>query len=197
MRSGPSRSTSDSPVPRRGQASGAGHGTPFDAMYEAWRATAVAAALAILESRAEAEDAAERVFLRLWRNGGWWRVEDPEPFFREAGRNEALNGLRRRRKTVPLSADLMETLPAHTRNPAQETARVETWSLVERAIAALPARCRMVCRLVFLDGLTHREVGERLGVTAKAVEKQVARGRRRMKASGVLDGLSSFLDGGG
>jgi hypothetical protein len=52
---------------------------------------------------------------------------------------------------------------------------------------------------VYLEGHTHAEVAERLGISPRAVEKQVARGRQRLRKlaeSGGID-VSTFLDGGG
>lgn len=68
----------------------------FAAMYRMWRHVVLEAADAVLQSEADARDAAQQVFLRLWESGGWRQIEDPEPFFGRAGRNEALTILRRR-----------------------------------------------------------------------------------------------------
>jgi DNA-directed RNA polymerase specialized sigma24 family protein len=45
--------------------------------------------------------------------------------------------------------------------------------------------------LVYFESLTHREIAEQLGVTIEAVEKQVTRGRRLLKADlqAILDAL--------
>lgn len=70
--------------------------------------------------------------------------------------------------------------------------------LVLRLLAPLPPRCHLVCALVILEGLSHREVAERIGVTVSAVEKQIARGRRLLQGSATTrEGrLSTFGDGG-
>ena len=67
-------------------------------------------------------------------------------------------------------------------------------------IGRLPRRCQEVCALVFLTGMGHGEVAERLGITEKAVEKQVARGRRILRkvvGSQEWPRVSTFGDGGG
>jgi DNA-directed RNA polymerase specialized sigma24 family protein len=45
--------------------------------------------------------------------------------------------------------------------------------------------------LVYFESLTHREIAEHLGVSIGAVEKQVTRGRRLLKAElqAILDAL--------
>lgn len=62
----------------------------FEALYREWRASVWAAARALLPCDADADDAVQRVFLRLLQNDvrppprGW-----TEAYFRTAGRNEA------------------------------------------------------------------------------------------------------------
>jgi hypothetical protein len=48
-------------------------------------------------------------------------------------------------------------------------------------LGALPPRCGLVMALTHLQGLTHSEAAERLGISEKAVEKQVRRGRDRLR----------------
>ena len=71
--------------------------------------------------------------------------------------------------------------------------------MTARRILRLPPRCRATCALVFLGGLTQREAAGRLGVSEKAVQKQVARGRRYLRdliASADDLEASTFVDGG-
>lgn len=78
--------------------------------------------------------------------------------------------------------------------------RVERRRQVARLVASLPPQCGLVCALVFLEGLSHREVAQQLGISIKAVEKQVARGVGRLRdvARAAEDSdMSAFLDGGG
>lgn len=44
----------------------------------------------------------------------------------------------------------------------------------------LPPRCRQAMRLIVYDNLTHAEVADRMQISVKAVEKQVARGYRQL-----------------
>jgi RNA polymerase sigma factor (sigma-70 family) len=70
--------------------------------------------------------------------------------------------------------------------------------MLERMIERLPRRCAVVCRLVYLEELTHSEAARALGMSVKAVEKQVARARRRLRslAGASGDAVSTIEDGG-
>lgn len=173
----------------------------FAAMYRMWRHVVLEAADAMLQSEADARDAAQQVFVRLWESGDWRGIDDPERFFCRAGRNEALTILRRRRRrqgvlvTQARSYDLRHRM----QSPEELLLRSERRDRLLQLIALLPPRCRLVCALKLVDGLTHREIADKLGISVRAVGKQVARARRHftdLAESGELD-VSLFVDGGG
>lgn len=153
-------------------------------LYEEWFDVACAAAREVVQSRMDAEDAAERVFMRLCRARSLPSIKRPRRFFRRAGRNEALSMMRHRQifpwtfAHTPVAA---ATIKSSAPKPDERLQRSERRALAARLVSQLPPRCRATCSLVFLDGLTHREAAERLSITRKAVEKQVARGRRILR----------------
>lgn len=55
---------------------------------------------------------------------------------------------------------------------------------LERQIAQLPRSLKEPLLLTTLEGLSHREAGELLGINAKAVEMRVYRARERLKSEG-------------
>lgn len=173
----------------------------FAELYRSWHKSVRDAAYDVLQSEPDANDAAQQVFIRLWESGDWEGIDHPDAFFAQAGRNEAVTMLRRRRRRYSLRRTNLRLHELISRSPSPE-ARVlisERREHLLQAIALLPPRCRLVCTLVFVEGCTHRETAETLGVSIGAVEKQVSRGRRQlaeMAESGQIN-LSQFVDGGG
>lgn len=164
----------------------------FEDLYRGWYGVVWVAARGRLSCDVDADTAAQRVFARLLRRGpAAWQIVRRENFFSCAGRNEALTLLRQQRRLEPLEPDLAATLKSPGPQPDDEVARKELHSILLRAIANLPSRCRRVMSLVYFESLTHREIAEQLGVTIEAVEKQVTRGRRLLKADlqAILDAL--------
>jgi len=150
----------------------------FEALYRDWWRVVCEAAEEVLGSRMDAEDAAQRVFMRMWRSGGWREIQQPSPFFRKAGRNEALSmGRRRSEPTVRFDEELSTGLRDRGVGPDERVAQEQFRRLVGERIGQLPPRCGAVCALVFIQGLTHRETADALAITIRAVEKQVERGR--------------------
>jgi RNA polymerase sigma-70 factor (ECF subfamily) len=166
----------------------------FTGMYRRWWDVVFEAAEGVLHSEADAHDAAQRVFARLWANGGWRRIEDPEGFFRRAGRNAALTVVRRRRRrrTVHLAPGLLDELRSPRSSPEETLLRSEQRDLALRIVGLLPPRCGLVCALVYLEGHSHGEVAERLGISPRAVEKQVARGRRHLREIAESGGIDVY-----
>lgn len=71
--------------------------------------------------------------------------------------------------------------------PAPDSAAASDQALrrLEEAIAALPRQLKEPLVLTMLEGLSHKDAGELLGINAKAVETRVYRAKRRLAA--VLD----------
>jgi len=76
----------------------------FTSLYRVWWGVVRDAADDVLASRQAGEDAAQRVFMKLWRGGGWRDVHDAARFFHEAGRREGLKMLYRSRRRRALLA---------------------------------------------------------------------------------------------
>jgi len=62
--------------------------------------------------------------------------------------------------------------------------------LLERALDALPARCREVVRLRKIDGLSQREVAAQMGIAEDTVEKQIAKGMRALADALLQKGVA-------
>lgn len=146
-------------------------------LYCRWWPVVRSAARECVACDATAEDAASRVFLRLCRRTEPVAVNSPHHYFRRAGRREALQMLLEDRKRVPLPEGIAAAVPDRAPSPYEAVVRSEFRNLFRHRLATLPPGCRAVMSLI-LDGLTQAEVAERLGISVKAVEKQVRRGRR-------------------
>lgn len=106
----------------------------------------------------------------------------------------------RYRQSLNVRLDEVRAVQLRDARPLPEAVRdrAERRREAARLVASLPPRCGLVCALVFLEGFSHREVAQQLGISMNAVEKQVARGRawlRHVARGG--SGVSIFLDGGG
>lgn len=162
-------------------------GHTFEGLYQDWWETVRSTAMTILGADDAAQDVAQRVFLRLWHSGAWRRIDCPREFFRRAAVNGAVSAGRRTRRRYELLRELARLPASFGLSPENELLRKEQFEALERLIETLPPRCGLVCSLVFLGELTHLEAARVLGITPKAVEKQVARARRLLGNAGGVD----------
>lgn len=123
-----------------------------------------------------------------WAQEAWVRAIRALPTFRGDARfttwlhriavNAALHGRRSRQRRTGREAPLdEEALPV--RAPAENTVlRLR----LERAIRQLPEGMRRVLVLHDVEGYTHEEIGEMLGVTAGTCKSQLFKARARMRS---------------
>lgn len=122
-----------------------------------------------------ADDLAQETFARLC-GADAGTMESPRSFLFRIARNLAINEARHRR-IVPMElvAD-PDTLGAISSDPSPEDQIVLADELgrLQRALDQLPAKQREALLLFKLEGFTHKEVGVRLGVSPRTVERYVA-----------------------
>lgn len=121
-----------------------------------------------------------------WAQEAWVRVFRALPSFRGESRfttwlhrialNSALHGRRWRERRVKHETPIPATLPARISNE-NTPLRLK----LEQAMERLPDRMRQVLVLHDVEGYTHEEIGEFLGVTAGTSKSQLFKARARMR----------------
>jgi RNA polymerase sigma-70 factor (ECF subfamily) len=135
------------------------------------------------------EDIVAEVFVVAWRRF----LEVPEqteelPWLYGVARNLVANHLR----SVQRSTALTDRLVLEERVAGEgATATSDLEIRVQRVVAQLTDLDREIFRLIHWEGLSHDEVGLSVGLTAKAVERRVARSRTRVR--NYLDSLDDFI----
>lgn len=130
----------------------------------------------LVPSRETADEIVQEAFLRTYEQGN--EVQTPRAFLFCTARNLAYD-VRRHERIAPTDSvgdfddsgvvDLDE--PIEDRLIADEASR-----FLREAVEQLPLQCRAVFTLKVFHGHSYREIGERLGLAEKTVEKHVARG---------------------
>lgn len=168
-------------------------------LYARWWPYTRKVARRFLHTDADAEDAAQRVFLRLLEEDAWRKIVNPRKYFRRAARNQALNALR----DLRIRHRYHDAAHAGNRHvdALRDLLRQEARERLQQLLLALPRRCSAVMLATIVEGLSRRQVAERLGIGVGGVEKQITRGYRllrEMSASSELrEVLSTLRDGGG
>ena len=123
-----------------------------------------------------AKEIVQEAFLRTYRQGE--SVTTLRAFLFSTARNLAANEYRHRR-IVERGAfrDFGDSWVKTERESLEaELLRDERNRLVQEAIDRLPPQCRAAFTLRVFHDCSYKEVAERLGISAKTVEKHIARG---------------------
>lgn len=133
----------------------------------------------ILEDAAEAEDAVQELFLRLWRGrDALDGIRSPKGYAIRVLRNLCLDRIRQSRKMLP-AEDLPETAqPARQDDAVDERERL---AKVLDAIKSLPERQREVLTLRTLDGLSYEEIAEQTGINYLTLRVLLSQARNKLK----------------
>ena len=139
-----------------------------------------------LGSREEAEDAAQEVFLRLWRAAAKYRPETAlAAYLRTLTVNYCLDV---RRKPRLLALDGGEDPPGQE-DPHRDLEASERRGALEAALQSLAPAQRMAVVLFHLEGASMKEAARLLQISPKALESLLGRARATLREQ-----LGSLLD---
>ena len=193
--------TSPAPAPEPGLAAraAAGDGAAFEMLMRRHNQLAFRTTRAILKNDAEAEDAVQEGWLKVWRALGGWRGESRfTTWLVRVMANEALGRLRRTKaQVIPLEVAMgsrdrttQEALSeAPHRSPEAELARAQTRRLIETRIDLLPDIYRSVFMLRAVEEMSAGDVAEALGIPEATVRSRLFRARALLR-----EGLAGEMD---
>ena len=145
------------------------------------------------------DDLVQDVYARVLRANLAGKIAQVRPYLFAMARNAAIDRIRHQQTAATDSIGNIEQLPVVEERPhvADLLTREHEIAILHEAIAALPPRCREILRLRRFEGLSHREISERLGVSANTVDAQlclaVLRCRQYLLVRGVArERLASF-----
>ena len=141
-----------------------------------------------------ARDAAQDVFLKIFRKAGTYRPKGKvSTWMHRIAVNHCLNRLRRRRIVSFLSfGELGKPSPDAERDaavfdppdiaadPESRLASRRRWRRTREALDSLPPNQRAVLILAKFEGFSYREIAETLEITESAVESRLFRAMRKI-----------------
>ena len=139
----------------------------------------------VWSNASDVQDIRHDTYIRVLQAAESMRPTAAKSFLFTTARNLMLDRLRRERivsiesRGDPESLDLL----VDDLSPEQRTSAYQELRVLACAFDELPPRCRAVMWLRKVEELPQREVAEKLGISEKAVGKQVARGVRLLAES--------------
>ncbi|MEM8792381.1 MAG: sigma-70 family RNA polymerase sigma factor [Pseudomonadota bacterium] len=138
-------------------------------------------------SREEAEEAAQEVFVTIWRRAETFNPEraGAATWLYTIARNKRIDMVRRIRRPEPEAEDL-PFAPGNVESAEVTLAGVDRDARIREAIMALPDDQRLVIRLAFFAGMSHAEIAQRLEAPLGTVKS-----RLRLSFAKLRDELGS------
>jgi RNA polymerase sigma-70 factor (family 1) len=134
-------------------------------------------ALSIVKTREPAEEIVEDVFVRIWQQREKISaIRNLRVYLYTATKNSSLNYLSRKAKasiTEPFDHIHVE-LDGSSLTPEQILITAEIHQKIQKAVEALPPRCKMIFKLVREDGLRYKEIAEILNISVNTIDVQMA-----------------------
>jgi RNA polymerase sigma-70 factor (ECF subfamily) len=146
----------------------------FRRLYERHSGAALALALRVLQSRGEAEEVVQEVFVELWRRAAAYDRTRGQvrSWILTITRNRAIDLMRAR--GVAQRSRLRQPDPPEATEPASDRLENEQdRRRIATALTALPAEQREVIELAYFQGLTQSEIAQRTGTPLGTVKTRV------------------------
>lgn len=154
----------------------------FNALYERTSAKLFGTVLRILKDRAEAEEALQDVYIKIWQRADRYQagVASPISWLAAIARNHALDVIRARRPVsddLDVAADLADSAP----DPEQAAIRGGERGRIDTCLGQLqPDRAEAV-RGAYLDGYSYEELADRYSVPLNTMRTWLRRSLMRLK----------------
>jgi RNA polymerase sigma-70 factor (ECF subfamily) len=145
------------------------------ALYEAYAARCLRAALVILRDTRLAEEAAQETWLKAVALARTAAQEDVERQLFTILKHTCLDILKKEKRYV--------ALPEEWETAVEENGHRALLRKVARQIDALPEKYRQVLELKYLGEYTNREIARRLHLRESTVSTRVQRGREQLMAA--------------
>jgi RNA polymerase sigma-70 factor (ECF subfamily) len=132
-----------------------------------------------------AEDVTQDIFARAFDRLGQFRGDAPfGAWLHRVATTTILNALRKEKRTRGREASLEEARYAAVRTGAIEP---DIRDRVRAALASLPEGLRLVVIMFDIEGYSHEEIAEVLGITSGASRVRLSRARDALRAALAMD----------
>jgi RNA polymerase sigma-70 factor, ECF subfamily len=154
----------------------------FRDLYTRTSAKLFGVCLRILKNRAEAEEALQEVYVKVWQRAGRYLQSgfSPISWLVAVARNHCLDVLRGRK---PIAEDIDLALDIADAGPGPEQTAIDTgeWARIDRCLDQLDDVKSGAVRGAYLDGYTYEELAGRFGVPLNTMRTWLRRSLIKLK----------------
>lgn len=152
----------------------------IEALYTRFEGMVLRRCRFLLDDEQEALDTMQEVFVDLLERGDL-ELHSPSGYLFVAATRKCLNRLRsKRRRPETANSELVYTIASASGTSGQSAARMVLDWLFDRQ----PETSGVIAMLYYVDGLTHAQVAEEVGMSVSGVRKRLRRMRKDLRAEG-------------
>jgi RNA polymerase sigma-70 factor (ECF subfamily) len=166
----------------------------FAHLVDAYKVPVYNLAYRMLGNRAEAEDAAQEIFLRAYTKLAMFdRKHKFSTWVLSIASNYCIDLLRRRRLAVVDLDEVAFGLPSTAPGPEHSALREEQREAIARAISRLPVTYRLVTVLRYYHDLSYEEIERITGLTEATIKARLFRARRQLEELLAQEGALPWI----
>jgi RNA polymerase sigma-70 factor (ECF subfamily) len=161
----------------------AGDSRGLEELYDRYTPLIYPVMLRILRSRADAEDALQETWVKVWRTASTYdgRRGPVAAWLLTVARTRALDRYRSSASRKRAEAQAETVLPPPAEDPSSRPARNEIGQRVRIALGSLEPQHRRVLESAYFDGLSQMEIAARLGAPLGTVKSWTRQALTRLR----------------
>lgn len=155
----------------------------LSALYAATSAKLYGIALRVLEDRAEAEDALQEIYVKLWHNAGRYRSNglSPMTWLITIARNHAIDRLRARRSRRAAPIEEAERIADGGDTPEEAAVASSLRGRIGDCLGLLEPDRADAIRRCYLDGEAYADLAARYGVPLNTIRTWLRRSLLKLR----------------
>ncbi|KAA2242537.1 RNA polymerase sigma-70 factor [Chitinophaga agrisoli] len=160
--------------------------TAYQQLFLVMETPLIAFIKALVGATEVAEELYSDLFVKIWaRRKTLPATQYPRNYIYTMARNLALDYLKKERPLHSIEFHEIDPLTVQDQAPTPEEQVIskEMIRKIESAINVLPARCRLIFKMVKEDGFKYKEVAALLGISVNTVEVQMSIALKKVAAS--------------
>lgn len=146
----------------------------FDQIYERYWEKLFLFLVKVIKNEDEAKDLVQEIFVSLWiRREKLQHIHSLSAYLHTAAKYKGLSYIQANITKNSYIESLTEFLSQADYSPDEYMAAKELEETVARRVEELPSKMRLVYSLSRTEGLSHKQISERLEISDKTVKKQI------------------------
>lgn len=170
------------------------HRKSFDRIFQEFYPGLCFYAQKILQSKSDAEDVVESLFVKLWQKKMEFSSKDHlRSFLYKSTKNACLDFIKTATHKAERNGHFLDSREDFTQSHVTNMIRAEVVREIHQAIESLPTQCSTVIRKSYIEGLSVSEIAEEMSLSVQTVKNHKLRGLAMLRRKITPDQLMILM----